>query len=141
MEIARALTGHIATEIHKDRMGTALVYSGADDVIIDLSKGIDTWIGEDWPNGRGFSTGQLQRLAPAGALYRFPDLKVFIGIFDEPMANCDAGQLLLVNQDVGVLHRHAVRPRLHLPYFVTNADKMRWKVARPADIVLSGTLI
>jgi ATP-binding cassette, subfamily B, bacterial len=89
MEIARALTGHVATDIDKDRMGTALVYSGADDVIIDLSNGIDTWIGEDWPNGRGFSTGQLQRLALAGALYRFLDPKVFVGIFDEPMSNCD----------------------------------------------------
>jgi ATP-binding cassette, subfamily B, bacterial len=89
MEIARALTGEVATDIDKDRMGTALVYSGADDVIIDLAEGIDTWIGEDWPNGRGFSTGQLQRLALAGALYRFLDPKVFIGIFDEPMANCD----------------------------------------------------
>jgi ATP-binding cassette, subfamily B, bacterial len=89
MEIGRALTGHVAAEIDKDRMGTALVYSGADDVIIGLSKGIDTWIGEDWPGGRGFSTGQLQRLALAGALYRFLDSNVFTGIFDEPMANCD----------------------------------------------------
>jgi len=59
------------------------------DTYTELPDGINTWIGEDWPTGRGFSTGQMQLLALAGAFYRFLDPKIFVGIFDEPMANCD----------------------------------------------------
>ena len=71
MEIARALTGHVATEIDKDRMGAALVFSGADDVVTDLPDGIDTWIGEDWPTGRGFSTGQIAATGACGRVLPF----------------------------------------------------------------------
>ena len=70
-------------------MGLALDFSGADEIVATLPEGMETWIGEQWPGGRGFSTGQLQRLALAGAFYRFLDPGIFVGIFDEPMANCD----------------------------------------------------
>lgn len=89
MEAARALTGQLADEIDKDRMAMALEFSGADELMATLPDGMKTWLGEQWPSGRGFSTGQLQRLALAGAFYRFLNPKMFFGIFDEPMANCD----------------------------------------------------
>ncbi len=89
MDMARALTGLVGDAVDQDRMAAALVFSGADDVVAALPEGMQTWIGEQWPGGRGFSTGQLQRLALAGAFYRFLDPRVFVGIFDEPMANCD----------------------------------------------------
>ena len=127
MEIARALTGHVATEIDKDRMGAALVFSGADDVVTDLPEGIDTWIGEDWPTGRGFSTGQLQRLALAGAFYRFLDPKVFVGIFDEPMANCDVETRTRFYRSISKapeFSRKTVIMSLHDPLYLQHFDRV-----------------
>ena len=127
MEIARALTGHVATEIDKDRMGAALVFSGADDVVTDLPEGLDTWIGEDWPTGRGFSTGQLQRLALAGAFYRFLDPKVFVGIFDEPMANCDVETRARFYRSISIapeFSRKTVIMSLHDPLYLQHFDRV-----------------
>ena len=127
MEIARALTGHVATEIDKDRMGAALVFSGADDVVTELPGGINTWIGEDWPTGRGFSTGQMQRLALAGAFYRFLDPKVFVGIFDEPMANCDVetrGRFYRSISEAPEFSRKTVIMSLHDPLYLQHFDRV-----------------
>ena len=127
MEIARALTGHVATEIDKDRMGAALVFSGADDVVTDLPEGLDTWIGEDWPTGRGFSTGQLQRLALAGAFYRFLDPKVFVGIFDEPMANCDVETRARFYRSISIapeFSRKTVIMSLHDPLYLQHFNRV-----------------
>ena len=127
MEIARALTGHVATEIDKDRMGAALVFSGADDVVTELPDGINTWIGEDWPTGRGFSTGQMQRLALAGAFYRFLDPKVLVGIFDEPMANCDVETRARFYQSISKapeFSRKTVIMSLHDPLYLQHFDRV-----------------
>ena len=127
MEIARALTGHVATEIDKDRMGAALVFSGADDVVTELPGGINTWIGEDWPTGRGFSTGQMQRLALAGAFYRFLDPKVFVGIFDEPMANCDVETRARFYRSISEapeFSRKTVIMSLHDPLYLQHFDRV-----------------
>jgi ATP-binding cassette subfamily B protein len=127
MEIARALTGHVATEIDKNRMGAALVFSGADDVVTELPDGINTWIGEDWPTGRGFSTGQMQRLALAGAFYRFLDPKIFVGIFDEPMANCDVETRARFYQSVSKapeFRRKTVIMSLHDPLYLQHFDRV-----------------
>jgi ATP-binding cassette subfamily B protein len=127
MEIARALTGHVATEIDKDRMGAALVFSGADDVVTELPDGINTWIGEDWPTGRGFSTGQMQRLALAGAFYRFLDPKVLVGIFDEPMANCDVETRTRFYRSISEapeFSRKTVIMSLHDPLYLQHFDRV-----------------
>ena len=127
MEIARALTGHVATEIDKDRMGAALVFSGADDVVTELPGGINTWIGEDWPTGRGFSTGQMQRLALAGAFYRFLDPKVLVGIFDEPMANCDVETRARFYRSISEapeFSRKTVIMSLHDPLYLQHFDRV-----------------
>ena len=127
MEIGRALTGHVVMKIDKDRMGAALVFSGADDVVANLPEGLDTWIGEDWPTGRGFSTGQLQRLALAGAFYRFLDPKIFVGIFDEPMANCDVETRARFYQSVSKapeFNRKTVIMSLHDPLYLQHFDRV-----------------
>ena len=101
MEAARALTGLVAEAIDKDRMGLALVFSGADDVVTALPEGMRTWIGEQWPAGRGFSTGQLQRLALAGAFYRFLDPRGFhrhLRRADGELRRRDADAILPVDQ-------------------------------------------
>ena len=127
MEAARALTGLVAEAIDKDRMGLALVFSGADDVVTALPEGMRTWIGEQWPAGRGFSTGQLQRLALAGAFYRFLDPRVFIGIFDEPMANCDVETRTRFYQSISKAPEFSgktVLMSLHDPLYLQHFDRV-----------------
>ena len=127
MEAARALTGHSAEAVDKDRLEIALAFSGADEVVGALPQGIRTWIGEQWPAGRGFSTGQLQRLALAGAFYRLLDPRVFIGIFDEPMANCDVETRARFYQSISKapeFTRKTVLTSLHDPLYLQNFDRV-----------------
>lgn len=90
MKLICAITGDEIDKADKDRLGHALVLSGAAPIVQELALGTETWFGEQWENGRGFSTGQKQRLALASTFYRLLDPKVFIALFDEPTANCDA---------------------------------------------------
>jgi ABC-type multidrug transport system fused ATPase/permease subunit len=127
MEAARALTGLVEGSIDKDRMEQALVFSGADDVMAALPEGMRTWIGEQWPAGRGFSTGQLQRLALAGAFYRFLDPRVYVGIFDEPMANCDVETRTRFYRSIKTapeFSRKTVLMSLHDPLYLQHFDRV-----------------
>ncbi len=90
MKLICAITGDEIDKADKDRLGHALVLSGAAPIVQELPLGTETWFGEQWENGRGFSTGQKQRLALAATFYRLLDPKVFVAFFDEPTANCDA---------------------------------------------------
>jgi ATP-binding cassette subfamily B protein len=90
MQLVRALTGSDADAIDKDRFGAALQFSRASEIVSKLKYGLDTWIGEAWPQGSGFSTGERQRLAISAALYRLLEPQVHVALFDEPTANCDA---------------------------------------------------
>ncbi|MFO1183358.1 MAG: ABC transporter ATP-binding protein [Bauldia sp.] len=90
MEIARAVTGEEPEKVDRARLDRALALANAADLVAGLPHGLATFIGEEWPNGRGFSTGEQQRLALAAALYRFLEPSVFVAMFDEPTANCDA---------------------------------------------------
>lgn len=127
MEAARALTGQVADEIDKDRMAMALEFSGADELIATLPNGMKTWLGEQWPSGRGFSTGQLQRLALAGAFYRFLNPKMFFGIFDEPMANCDIETRSRFYRSISrapEFERKTILVSLHDPLYLQNFDRV-----------------
>ena len=96
-------------------------------VVIALPEGMKTWIGEDWPTGRGFSTGQMQRLALAGAFYRFLDPRIFIGIFDEPMANCDVETRTRFYRSIGKapeFSRKTVLMSLHDPLYLQQFDRV-----------------
>jgi ABC-type multidrug transport system fused ATPase/permease subunit len=127
MEASRALTGLVAEAIDQDRMQQALVYSGADDLVAALPDGIRTWIGEQWPGGRGFSTGQMQRLALAGAFYRFLDPLVFVGIFDEPMANCDVETRMRFYRSISKAPEFSgktILMSLHDPLYLQHFDRV-----------------
>lgn len=96
-------------------------------MVTNLPEGIDTWIGEDWPTGRGFSTGQLQRLALAGVFYRFLDPRVFVGIFDEPMANCDVETRARFYQSISKapeFSRKTIIMSLHDPLYLQHFDRV-----------------
>ncbi len=92
LEVDYAITGNALSSLSSqdhERFEKAVRIAGTDEFIEPLTNGYSTQIGEQWPEGRGFSGGQLQRLALAASIYRLLDPEVKIGIFDEPMSDCD----------------------------------------------------
>jgi ATP-binding cassette subfamily B protein len=61
--------------------------AGADDVIAQLPKGLDTQLGKTWPEGAELSFGQWQKLALARGFMRDGPLLL---VLDEPTAALDA---------------------------------------------------
>ncbi len=90
MEIARAITGQERAKADLQRLNKALAFAGADSIVSELPLGLDTWIGEEWPNGKGFSPGERKRFILAAAFYQLLCPQVFIALFDEPTESCDA---------------------------------------------------
>jgi ATP-binding cassette, subfamily B, bacterial len=61
--------------------------AGADDVVTQLTAGLDTQLGPTWPNGVEVSFGQWQKLALARGFMRDEPLVL---VLDEPTAALDA---------------------------------------------------
>ena len=89
LTIDYAITGGILEGVDKERFRLATLIAGTDEFVVPLKDGYKTQIGEQWPEGIGFSGGQIQRLALASSLYRLLEQNVWVGIFDEPMSDCD----------------------------------------------------
>ena len=66
---------------------SAVDRAGADDVIAQLPKGLDTQLGKTWPDGAELSFGQWQKLALARGFMRDRPLLL---VLDEPTAALDA---------------------------------------------------
>lgn len=66
---------------------SAVNHAGADDVVADLGKGLETQLGPTWPEGVEISFGQWQKLALARGFMRERPLLL---ILDEPTAALDA---------------------------------------------------
>ncbi len=84
-----AITGGQLENADQSRFNLAVEVAGVNEFILPLKDNYKTQIGEQWPGGRGFSGGQMQRLALASAVYRLMEPDVYMGIFDEPMSDCD----------------------------------------------------
>jgi ATP-binding cassette subfamily B protein len=122
--VDEAVAGRERDLIDQDRLHRALELSGANEFVLDLPLGVQTRIGEEWPGGVGFSTGQRKRLQLAAAFYRFLDPDVHIGIFDEPMANCDVETRELFYGNVRKIPNKTMIVIAHDPLYMHSFDRV-----------------
>ena len=112
--------------------------AGVHDLIINLSDGYETMVGEQ---GSALSAGQAQRIALARALYRDP----FLVVLDEPNSNLDAeGDEALTRAILGLRARGAITIVVaHRPSAIAGVDyilimgKGRQQQFGPKEEVLS----
>ncbi|MFD7435264.1 ABC transporter ATP-binding protein [Streptomyces sp. NPDC059861] len=78
--------GRPSAPVTEERLAAAVVEAGAEDVVADLPRGLDTLLARNFSGGHELSGGQWQRLGIARAAYR----RGSILIVDEPTAALDA---------------------------------------------------
>ncbi|MCX5242254.1 ABC transporter ATP-binding protein/permease [Streptomyces prunicolor] len=91
--------GRSATPITEERLAGAVAEAGAQEVVADLPRGLDTLLARSFSGGHELSGGQWQRLGIARAAYR----KGRILIVDEPTAALDARAELEVFEKIRAL--------------------------------------
>ena len=91
--------GRSAAPITEERLAGAVAEAGAQEVVADLPRGLDTLLARSFSGGHELSGGQWQRLGIARAAYR----KGRILIVDEPTAALDARAELEVFEKIRAL--------------------------------------
>ncbi len=91
--------GRSAAPLTDERVADAVAEAGAQDVVADLPRGLDTLLARNFSGGHELSGGQWQRLGIARAAYR----KGRILIVDEPTAALDARAELEVFEKIRAL--------------------------------------
>ncbi len=94
--------GRSAAPLTDERVADAVAEAGAQDVVADLPRGLDTLLARNFSGGHELSGGQWQRLGIARAAYR----KGRILIVDEPTAALDARAELEVFEKIRALAKH-----------------------------------
>lgn len=100
--------------------------AGADDVIAQLAKGLETQLGKTWPEGAELSFGQWQKLALARGFMRDDPLLL---VLDEPTAALDA------ETEHALFERYATAARGDNDR-ITLLVSHRFSTVRMADLIL-----
>jgi ATP-binding cassette, subfamily B, bacterial len=106
---------------------TAVARAGADDVIVRLKAGLDTQLGQTWPEGVEVSFGQWQKLALARGFMRDRPLLL---VLDEPTAALDA------ETEHALFERYAAAAREGEAGRITILVSHRFSTVRMADLIL-----
>ncbi|CAM5336680.1 MULTISPECIES: ABC transporter ATP-binding protein [Streptomyces] len=91
--------GRSTAPMTEERLATSIAEAGAEDVVADLPRGLDTLLARNFSGGHELSGGQWQRLGIARAAYR----RGSILIVDEPTAALDARAELEVFEKIRAL--------------------------------------
>ncbi|GAA2428673.1 ABC transporter ATP-binding protein [Streptomyces glaucus] len=91
--------GRSSAPLSEERLLAAIAEAGAQDVVADLPRGLDTLLARNFSGGHQLSGGQWQRLGIARAAYR----RGRILIVDEPTAALDARAELEVFEKIRAL--------------------------------------
>jgi ATP-binding cassette subfamily B protein len=91
--------GRTSAPLTDERLASSVAEAGAEDVVADLPRGLDTLLARGFSGGHELSGGQWQRLGIARAAYR----RGAILIVDEPTAALDARAELEVFEKIRAL--------------------------------------
>ncbi|MGW6904002.1 ABC transporter ATP-binding protein [Streptomyces sp. NPDC054940] len=91
--------GRSSAPLTEERLSASLAEAGAEEVVADLPRGLDTLLARHFSGGHELSGGQWQRLGIARAAYR----RGHILIVDEPTAALDARAELEVFEKIRAL--------------------------------------
>ncbi len=127
--------GDVARLDDEPAVVTAVERAGADDVVRQLTSGLQTQLGVTWPEGVEVSFGQWQKLALARGFMRDAPLLL---ILDEPTAALDA------ETEHALFSRYAAESRRHdINGRITLLISHRFSTVRMADqiVVLDGASV